>query len=117
MSADQIVEIEGKQLKLTNLDKVFYPSIGFTKGQVIDYYARIAPVLVPHLKNKPLTLKRYPNGVNEPPFFEKNATKHRPDWVKTVPVWSEGNQRDVNYILCNDLPRSEERRVGKESRS
>src|SRR5438067_6434422 len=103
MSADQIVEIEGKQLKLTNLDKVFYPSVGFTKGQVIDYYARIAPVLVPHLKNKPLTLKRYPNGVNQPPFFEKNATKHRPDWVKTAPIWSEGNQRDVHYILANDL--------------
>ena len=103
MSADHIVEIEGKQLKLTNLDKVLYPAAGFTKGQVIDYYARIAPVLVPHLKNKPLTLKRYPNGVNEPPFFEKNATKHRPDWVKTAPIWSEGNQRDVNYILCNDL--------------
>jgi bifunctional non-homologous end joining protein LigD len=104
LSADQIVEIEGKQLKLTNLDKVLYPAAGFTKGQVIDYYARIAPVLIPHLKNKPLTLKRYPNGVNEPPFFEKNATKHRPDWVKTAPIWSEGNQRDVNYILCNDLP-------------
>lgn len=104
MSADQIIEIESKTLKLTNLDKVFYPSVGFTKGQVIDYYARVAPVLVPHLKNKPLTLKRYPNGVNEPPFFEKNATKHRPDWVKTVPIWSHGNQRDVNYILCNDLP-------------
>ena len=103
MSADHIIEIEGKQLKLTNLDKVLYPAVGFTKGQVIDYYARIAPVLVPHLNNKPLTLKRYPNGVNEPPFFEKNATKHRPDWVKTVPIWSEGNQRDVNYILCNDL--------------
>lgn len=104
MAADQIVEIEGKSLKLTNLDKVFYPSIGFTKGQVIDYYARIAPVLIPHLKNHPLTLKRYPNGVNEPPFFEKNATKYRPEWVKTVPVWSHGNQRNVNYILCNDLP-------------
>jgi bifunctional non-homologous end joining protein LigD len=103
LSADHIVEIEGKQLKLTNLDKVLYPAVGFTKGQVIDYYARIAPVLLPHLKNKPLTLKRYPNGVNEPPFFEKNATKHRPDCVKTAPVWSEGNQRDVNYILCNDL--------------
>jgi bifunctional non-homologous end joining protein LigD len=104
MSADQIVEIEGKSLKLTNLDKVFYPSVGFTKGQVIDYYARIAPVLIPHLKDHPLTLKRYPNGVNEPPFFEKNATKYRPEWVKTVPVWSHGNQRNVNYILCNDLP-------------
>jgi bifunctional non-homologous end joining protein LigD len=100
---DHIVEIGGRQLKLTNLDKVFYPATGFTKGQVIDYYARIAPVLVPHLAGKPLTLKRYPNGVNEPPFFEKNATKHRPDWVKTAPIWSEGNQRDVNYILANDL--------------
>jgi bifunctional non-homologous end joining protein LigD len=104
MAADQIIEIEGKQLKLTNLEKVFYPATGFTKGQVIDYYARIAPVLIPHLKNHPLTLKRYPNGVNEPPFFEKNATKYRPEWVKTVPIWSHGNQRDVNYILCNDLP-------------
>ena len=103
MSPDHIVEIGGRQLKLTNLDKVFYPATGFTKGQVIDYYARIAPVLVPHLAGKPLTLKRYPNGVNQPPFFEKNATKHRPEWVKTVPIWSEGNQRDVNYILANDL--------------
>jgi len=103
LSPDHIVEIGGRQLKVTNLDKVFYPATGFTKGQVIDYYARIAPVLVPHLAGKPLTLKRYPNGVNEPPFFEKNATKHRPDWVKTAPIWSEGNQRDVNYILANDL--------------
>src|SRR5215813_5010135 len=98
-----MVEIGGRQLKLTNLEKVFYPATGFTKGQVIDYYARIAPVMVPHLKNKPLTLKRYPNGVTEPPFFEKNATKHRPDWIQTVPIWSQGNQRNVNYILANDL--------------
>ena len=103
MSAEQIVEIENRHLKLTNLDKVLYPATGFTKGQVIDYYARIAPVLVAHLKDKPLTLKRYPNGVNSEPFFEKNATRHRPDWVKTAPIWSEGNKRDVNYILCNDL--------------
>lgn len=104
MSADQIVELGGRTLKLTNLDKVLYPATGFTKGQVIDYYARIAPVLVEHLANKPLTLKRYPNGVDQDPFFEKNATKHRPDWVKTAPIWSEGNQRNVNYILANDLP-------------
>ncbi len=103
MSPDHIVEIGGRQLKLTNLDKVLYPATGFAKGQVINYYARIAPVLVPHLSGKPLTLKRYPNGVNEPPFFEKNATKHRPEWIKTAPIWSEGNQRDVNYILANDL--------------
>jgi len=104
LSADQIVEVGGRTLKLTNLDKVLYPATGFTKGQVIDYYARIAPVLVQHLTNKPLTLKRYPNGVDQEPFFEKNATKHRPDWVKTAPIWSEGNQRNVNYILANDLP-------------
>src|SRR6184192_657373 len=104
MSPDQIVEVGGRTLKLTNLDKVLYPATGFTKGQIIDYYARIAPVMVPHLAGKPLTLKRYPNGVDEVPFFEKNATKHRPDWVKTAPIWSEGNKRNVNYILANDLP-------------
>jgi bifunctional non-homologous end joining protein LigD len=104
VSKPQIVEIEGKNLSLTNLDKVLYPSAGFTKGQVIDYYARIAPFLIPHLTNHPLTLKRYPEGVDKPFFFEKNGTKHRPDWVKTVPVWSEGNQRDVNYLLANNLP-------------
>jgi bifunctional non-homologous end joining protein LigD len=99
----QVVEIEGKRLSLTNLDKVLYPADGFTKGLVIDYYARIAPVLLPHLAGRPLTLKRYPEGVDKPFFFEKNATKHRPDWVKTAPVWSEGNQRQINYILANDL--------------
>jgi bifunctional non-homologous end joining protein LigD len=103
MAKPSVVEIDGKHLSLTNLDKVLYPAAGFTKGQVIDYYARVAPVLVPHLAGRPLTLKRYPEGVDKEYFFEKNATKHRPDWVKTAPVWSEGNQRDVNYILANDL--------------
>ena len=103
-SKPEVVEIEGKHLSLTNLDKVLYPAAGFTKGQVIDYYARIAPALLPHLAGRPLTLKRYPEGVDKEYFFEKNATKHRPDWVKTVPIWSEGNQRNVNYLLVNDLP-------------
>ena len=103
MSNSQRIEIEGKHLKLTNLEKVLYPAAGFTKGQVIDYYARIAPVLVPHLSGRPLTLKRYPEGVDKEYFFEKNATKHRPEWVKTAPIWSEGNHRNVNYILANDL--------------
>jgi bifunctional non-homologous end joining protein LigD len=98
-----VVEIEGKHLKLSNLEKVLYPAVGFTKGQVIDYYARIAPVLLPHLQNKPLTMKRYPGGVNEEFFFEKNAPVHRPDWIKTVPIWSYGNKRNVNYVLANDL--------------
>ena len=104
MSESTVVDIQGRHLKLSNLEKVLYPATGFTKGQVIDYYARIAPVLVPHLAGRPLTLKRYPNGVDQEFFFEKNATQHRPDWVRTVPIWSEGNKRNVNYILANDLP-------------
>ncbi|MGO9126743.1 MAG: non-homologous end-joining DNA ligase [Terriglobales bacterium] len=100
----QSVEIGGRHLSLTNLEKVLYPAAGFTKGQVIDYYARIAPVLVPHLAGRPLTLKRYPEGVDKEYFFEKNATKHRPDWVKTAPIWSEHNGREINYLLANDLP-------------
>jgi bifunctional non-homologous end joining protein LigD len=100
----QIVEIGGRHLSLTNLDKVLYPAAGFTKGQVVDYYARIAPVLVPHLAGRALTLKRYPEGVDHEYFFEKNATKHRPDWVKTAPIWSERNGHDINYLLANDLP-------------
>jgi len=81
-----------------------YPANGFTKGQVIDYYARVAPVIVPHLGGRPLTLKRYPNGVDSEFFFEKNATAHRPEWVQTAPLWSEHNRRTINYILANDLP-------------
>jgi len=104
VSSSQSIEIEGKHLKITNLEKVLYPVTGFTKGQVIDYYARIAPVLIPHLAGRPLTLKRYPEGVDKEFFFEKNTTKYRPDWVKVAPIWSEGNNRNVNYVLANDLP-------------
>jgi len=96
------VEVEGRRLSLSNLDKVLYPAVGFTKGQVIDYYTRIAPVLLPHLHNRPLTLKRYPNGVEEKYFYEKQAPSHRPDWVKTVPVPARG--RTIDFVLCNDLP-------------
>jgi len=103
MSVPAIVEIDGRKLSLTNLEKVLYPAAGFTKGQVIDYYVRIAPVLLPHLVGRPLTMKRYPGGVDQEYFFEKNAPMHRPDWVKTTPVWSGSNNRTVNYILANDL--------------
>jgi bifunctional non-homologous end joining protein LigD len=104
LSNSQNIEVAGKNLTVTNLDKVLYPATGFTKGQVIDYYAQIAPALLPHLKGRPLTLKRYPGGVDHEFFFEKNATKYRPEWVKTAAIWSEGNHRDVNYILADDLP-------------
>ena len=88
MPTPTIVEVEGRKLKLTNLEKVLYPAAGFTKGQVVDYYVRIAPVLVPHLAGRPLTMKRYPEGVDQEYFFEKNAPMHKPDWVKTAPIWS-----------------------------
>jgi bifunctional non-homologous end joining protein LigD len=101
---DSTIDVQGKQLKLSNLDKVLYPAVGFTKQQIIDYYVRIAPAMVPHLAGRALTRKRYPNGVDEEFFYEKNAPQHRPDWVKTAPIWSEGNRRMVHYILANDLP-------------
>jgi bifunctional non-homologous end joining protein LigD len=104
MPAPTIVEVAGRQLTLTNLDKVLYPATGFTKGQVVDYAIRIAPVLIPHLKGRPLTMKRYPNGIDQQFFFEKNAPKHRPDWVQTTPVWSDGNNRTMHYLMANDLP-------------
>jgi len=96
------VKVGGKTLRLSNLDKVLYPEAGFTKGQVIDYYTRVAPALLPHLKNRPLTLKRYPNGVEGKFFYEKQSPSHRPDWVKTVPVPARG--RTIDFTLANDLP-------------
>jgi bifunctional non-homologous end joining protein LigD len=96
--------VKGKKLAVSNLDKVLYPKVGFTKGQVIDYYIRIAPVLLTHLKDRPLTMKRYPDGVEGQFFYEKNCPSHRPSWVKTAKVWSEGNDRMMDYCLANDLP-------------
>ena len=97
------VEVEGHSLRLTNLDKVMYPAVGFTKGQVIDYYTRIAPYVMPHLADRPLTLKRYPNGVEGQYFYEKQCPSHRPDWVKTVPVYSRRNQADINFCVVDSV--------------
>jgi bifunctional non-homologous end joining protein LigD len=94
------VEVEGRRLKLSNLDKVFYPEVGFTKGQVIDYYRQIAPVLLPHLRNRPLTLKRYPDGIEGQFFYEKQCPSYAPDWIETVTVQ---NRRKIDYCLANDL--------------
>jgi len=104
MSNKSELVVKGKTLAVSNLDKVLYPKVGFTKGQVIDYYIKIAPVLLPHLKDRPLTMKRYPNGVDKPFFYEKNCPTHRPNWVKTAKVWSEGNNRYMHYCLAQDLP-------------
>ena len=104
MSKKTEIEVAGKKLMVSNLDKVLYPETGFTKGQVIDYYIRIAPVLLPHLKNRPITLKRYPNGVEGFFFYEKQCPSHRPDWVKTTEVPSRREEGKIDYCLMNDLP-------------
>jgi bifunctional non-homologous end joining protein LigD len=98
------VEVGGRRIVLRNLDKVFYPEAGFTKGDVVNYYARIAPAVLPHLRDRPLTLKRYPEGVEGPFFYEKRCPSHRPAWLRTAPIWSEGNQEFLRYCVVDDLP-------------
>jgi bifunctional non-homologous end joining protein LigD len=96
------VDVAGRELSLSNLDKVMYPATGFTKGQVIDYYTRIAPVVLPHLRDRPLTLKRYPNGVEQGHFYEKQCPSHRPEWVRSEPV--ELSSKTIDFCVCDDLP-------------
>jgi bifunctional non-homologous end joining protein LigD len=101
------VDVEGRSLVLTNLAKVMYPETGFTKGHVIDYYLRAAPVLLPHIAGRPLTLKRYPDGVTGQHFYAKHAPDHRPDWVRTERLYSPGSlsgQDWVRYVIAGDLP-------------
>jgi bifunctional non-homologous end joining protein LigD len=101
------VKVDGRELTLSNLDKVLYPDYGFTKAEVIDYYSRVAPVLLPHLEGRPLTVKRYPNGVTGQFFFEKNAPEHTPDWVRRVnlPVpGSTKNRETIDFAVVEDLP-------------
>ncbi|BEP12033.1 non-homologous end-joining DNA ligase [Acidothermaceae bacterium B102] len=100
------VAVDGRELTLSNLHKVLYPEVGFTKGEVIDYYSRIAPVLLPHLANRALTLKRYPDGVEGKFFFEKNSPSHRPDWVRVVELPSPGstkNRETIRYTVIDGL--------------
>jgi bifunctional non-homologous end joining protein LigD len=99
------VEIDGRRLSLSNLDKVLYPEAGFTKGHVIDYYTRVAPAVLAHLRGRPLTLKRYPNGVDAPFFYEKQCPSHAPDWVQTTGVdSSRAKDGKINFCMANDLP-------------
>ena len=91
-----------RTIQVSNLDKIFYPDVGSTKGDMLDYYKRVASVMVPHLRARPLTLKRYPDGVDGQFFYEKNCPSHAPDWVKTVPI----RRRDgkvINYCMVNDV--------------
>jgi bifunctional non-homologous end joining protein LigD len=106
VGADRQVEVDGRELKLTNLDKVLYPVAGFTKGEVVDYYAKVAPAMIPHLKGRALTLRRFPEGVDDTDaaFFEKRCPKHRPDWVKTTRVLAGPRSGYIDYCVCEDLP-------------
>jgi bifunctional non-homologous end joining protein LigD len=108
MASEKIaVEVGGRRLALSNLDKVLYPDTGFTKGEVIDYYSRIAPVLLPHLAGRPATRVRFPDGVGGNSFFEKNAPKATPDWVRTVTLPTPGSSRGretIDFVVVEDLP-------------
>ncbi len=104
MASTAELTIEGRKVPVSNLGKVLYPKTGFTKGDVIDYYVNISPVLLPHLKGRALTLKRYPNGVDGMFFYEKSCPKHRPPWVSTQDVWSEGRNDNIPYCTVEDLP-------------
>ncbi|GGM83957.1 hypothetical protein GCM10010106_33260 [Thermopolyspora flexuosa] len=101
------VTVGGRQLLLSNLDKVLYPEAGFTKAEVIDYYTRIAPVILPHLAGRPLTVKRYPDGVAGESFYEKNTRGHTPDWVRRVTLPVPGSTKDretIDFAVVDDLP-------------
>lgn len=100
----QQLEIQGRTVAISNAGKVLYPETGFTKAHVIDYYVRASDYLLPHLKNRPVTMKRYPDGVRGGHFYEKDAPRYTPDWVRTFPVPRRAGGTDIRYILINDLP-------------
>ena len=106
MAEGRIVEVDGRELKLTNLDKVLYPKAGFAKGEMVEYYAKVGPTLVPHLNGRAVTLRRFPEGVDDldSAFFEKRCPKHRPKWVKTAAVRAGPNAGTIDFCVCDSLP-------------
>ncbi len=106
MSPERVLtEIDGRELSLSNLDKVMYPDTGFMKSQLLDYYARIADVMLPHLRGRPTTLRRFPHGVEGMSFYEKHASDHQPDWVQTIEVPAKrGDHEPIEYIEVRDRP-------------
>jgi bifunctional non-homologous end joining protein LigD len=106
VASSRQVEVDGRELKLTNLDKVLYPEVGFTKGEMVDYYAKVADAMVPHLKGRAVTLRRFPEGVDDldSAFFEKRCPKHRPRWVKTTNVRAGPNAGNIDFCVCDGRP-------------
>ncbi|HHY93192.1 MAG TPA: DNA polymerase domain-containing protein [Firmicutes bacterium] len=98
------VQIAGRELTLKNLDKPFWPEEGYTKADVLAYYAEVFPYLAPHLKDRPLVVTRYPNGIAGKFFYQKNLPPHAPPWIQTCPVPAEQERRVIHYALCQDLP-------------
>jgi bifunctional non-homologous end joining protein LigD len=101
------VEVDGRRLKVSNLEKVLYPETGTTKAEIIHFYSEIAPVLLPHLADRPLTVVRFPEGVGAAGFFSKNAPAHRPDWVRTATLPSPGstkNRGTIDYLVVDERP-------------
>ncbi|HVR28838.1 MAG TPA: DNA ligase D, partial [Thermoanaerobaculia bacterium] len=92
----------GRVLHLTNLDKVFWPTEGYTKGQLIDYYRSVAAAMLPYLRDRPLVLTRYPDGIEGKSFYQKNAPGHAPDWIQTETIWSESSNRDIEYFIVQE---------------
>lgn len=101
---DELVEVEGRQIHLTNLDKVLWPKEKITKAELLNYYVTVAPFLLPFIKNRPLSVYRFPHGVEGGLSFVQKNWQHLPDWVKTFPLKSERGKKTVHYLLCNDLP-------------
>jgi len=106
VASSRQVEVDGRELKLTNLDKVLYPAAGFTKGEVVDYYAKVAEAMVPHLNGRAVTLRRFPEGVDDldSAFFEKRCPKHRPRWVKTTSVTAGPRSGKIDFCVCDGRP-------------
>jgi bifunctional non-homologous end joining protein LigD len=106
VAESRIVEVDGRELKLTNLDKALYPKAGFSKGEVVEYYAKVGPAMVPHLNGRAVTLRRFPEGVDDldAAFFEKRCPKHRPKWVKTAKVKAGPEAGTIDFCVCDSLP-------------
>jgi bifunctional non-homologous end joining protein LigD len=102
MKQEFLTKIDGKTLKLTHLDKIYFPKEKITKGEVIDYYTKIAPYILPYLKNRPESLNRHPNGITGQSFFQKDMDHQPPPWAKTQKIYSESNEAYINYLICND---------------
>src|SRR5919202_3123738 len=102
-TAGSELEVEGRRLAIRNLDRVVFPRTGTAKGELLDYYVRVADVMLPHLRERLLHMHRYPEGVEGPRFWQKGCPEHRPEWLPTAPVWSRDKRENIDYCVINEL--------------